>query len=399
MNTSPSPIQRFLLRLPLRQRMALVTGSLVFVLGALLVLFINLLAPIFITHEVGTPNTEILVQTQDEQGNPITILAETPAPEGYTIFHDPGLIRADPLTVVRLLSIAGLLILAGLDFWLVRWLVRGMLRPIDNISQAARQISAQTLDQHLNYQGAADEVKDLADAFDTMLVRLENNFQQQGQFVSNLAHELRTPLTSMRMNFEVMRADPQVTLEDYHEMAATMERSLTRLEYLIENLLLLAKGEMEIAHQTIVLGVLFEEILEDLSPIAQEREVTLSAKGDFDLTVQGDAVLLQRAFYNLIENGIRYNRPNGFVEISCEKDQNLVKVVVRDNGLGISAADQAYIFQRFYRSAEAVASDPSNGNGLGLAIASHILELHQGRIQVASRPGAGSTFTIFLPVV
>ena len=380
----------------LRQRMAFMNGTLVLVIGLLLLLFINLIAPVFITREVGMPDGNLLVNTVDDQGNPITVLAETPAPEGYTIFNDLGFIRGDPLTVVRILSLVGVIFIIVIDYFAVRWVAQKTLQPISQISQVAKHISARSLNQHLDYQGPQDEVKDLADAFDSMLSRLEANFEQQGQFISNLAHELRTPLTSMRMNVEALRSDPQTTFEDYQELSCTLEKSLSRLERLIQDLLLLAKGDKEIAHQSIISGVLFEELLEELRPFAQDREVSLKMSGEIDCEIRGDPVLLQRALSNLIENGILYNHPGGSVDISCHNEGKQVVIEVQDNGMGIDEKDQAHIFERFYRGREVHANN-HNGKGLGLAITAHIIRLHQGQIEIESRQGVGSTFRVFLP--
>jgi len=177
-------LRKYLQKLTLRKRMIVLNGVLVFVMALLLVSFVNLIAPFFISHDVGTPNTKTLVNTVDSQGNPITILRETSAPEGYTIFRDSKLAQGDPLIIVRILSLIGLICVVGVDFLAVRWVAKETLQPISQISQAAKQISARSLNQHLNYQGAQDEVKDLADAFDSMLERLEGSFKQQGQFIS-----------------------------------------------------------------------------------------------------------------------------------------------------------------------------------------------------------------------
>jgi len=257
--------------LSLRQRIICLTSGVVFVIGLFLVIFVNIIAPIFITHEIGSPDTQMLINTVDANGKPITVLAETPGPAGYTLWHDPGFSRTDPLLVVRILSAIGLSLITGIGFFAARLVAKESLKPVTRISNAAQQISVQNLDQRLNYQGENDEIKTLADSFDRMLQHLQANFENQGEFISNLAHELRTPLTSLRMNLEVLNTNPQVKLEDYQDFSATAERSIIRLERLVEDLLLLAKAEKEIDCRPIVLGVLFEEILDELTPIA-ERE-------------------------------------------------------------------------------------------------------------------------------
>jgi signal transduction histidine kinase len=378
----------------LRQRIVWLTSGAVFGIGLLLVLFVNLIAPIFITHEIGSPDTEILINTVDASGNPITILAETPGPAGYTIWHDPGFIRADPLFVVRILSVVGLILITAAGIFAARAIAKESLKPVALVSDTARQISVHNLDQRLNYQGESDEIKTLADSFDRMLGRLQLNFEDQSEFISNLAHELRTPLTSLRMNLEVLNSNPQAKLEDYQTFSAIAGRSITRLEHLVEDLLLLAKAEKEIDRRPVVLGVLFEDILEELALIAEKENIDLKMSGDLELTVSADAVLLHRALANLIENGLYYNHPGGFVEVSAQKTEHQVIIEVQDSGIGISKDQLAHIFERFYRAETRVINH--DGKGLGLAITAHIVALHNGRIEVKSEVGKGSVFTIFL---
>lgn len=378
----------------LRQRIVWLTSGAVFGIGLLLVLFVNLIAPIFITHEIGSPDTEILINTVDASGNPITILAETPGPAGYTIWHDPGFIRADPLFVVRILSVVGLILITAAGIFAARAIAKESLKPVALVSDTARQISVHNLDQRLNYQGESDEIKTLADSFDRMLGRLQLNFEDQSEFISNLAHELRTPLTSLRMNLEVLNSNPQAKLEDYQTFSAIAGRSITRLEHLVEDLLLLAKAEKEIDRRPVVLGVLFEDILEELAPIAEKENIDLKMSGDLELTVSADAVLLHRALANLIENGLYYNHPGGFVEVSAQKTEHQVIIEVQDSGIGISKDQLAHIFERFYRTETGVINH--DGKGLGLAITAHIVALHNGRIEVKSEVAKGSVFTIFL---
>ncbi|NMC85073.1 MAG: HAMP domain-containing protein [Anaerolineaceae bacterium] len=378
----------------LRQRIVWLTCGAVFGIGLLLVLFVNLIAPIFITHEIGSPDTEILINTVDASGNPITILAETPGPAGYTIWHDPGFIRADPLFVIRILSVVGLILITAAGIFAARAIAKESLKPVALVSDTARQISVHNLDQRLNYQGESDEIKTLADSFDRMLGRLQLNFEDQSEFISNLAHELRTPLTSLRMNLEVLNSNPQAKLEDYQTFSAIAGRSITRLEHLVEDLLLLAKAEKEIDRRPVVLGVLFEDILEELALIAEKENIDLKMSGDLELTVSADAVLLHRALANLIENGLYYNHPGGFVEVSAQKTEHQVIIEVQDSGIGISKDQLAHIFERFYRAETRVINH--DGKGLGLAITAHIVALHNGRIEVKSEVGKGSVFTIFL---
>jgi len=382
--------------LTIHQRVALLTSGTIVVLGLALILFINLIAPMFITNETGVPNSMVLVNTLDENGNTVTVLMETPAPEGYTILHDTNILKGDPLSVVRVLSVVGLVVIGGIGYFASKWVAKYALQPIIQISQATRNIDVQTLDKRLNYQGPSDEVKMLADMIDSMLIRLDTNFKQQSHFVDNLAHELRTPLTSIRMNIEALESNPDASLTDYQILTRTEEKAVLRLEQLVEDLLLLAKGVKKIDYQSIMIGVLFEEIIDELSPISKENKITLKLDEEFDGEVRGDPVLLQRAITNLVKNGILYNHPGGYVILSSRSENDQVVIEIRDNGIGIPIEQQDLIFERFYR----VKPYPENnkkGKGLGLSIAAHIINFHNGQIRLKSLPGEGSTFTVIIP--
>ena len=379
----------------LRRRIILLTSGTVFVIGLILVVFINLIAPIFITNEIGSPDTQILVDTVDENGNTITILAETPGPDDVTIWHDPGLIRANALVVVRMFSGMGLIMIAGIGFIAARIIAHESLIPIKQISDTAREISIQNIDRRLNYQGEDDELKTLADSFDHMLAELEKSFEEQSLFISNLAHELRTPLTSLRLNYEVLTSSSDAKCEDYVEFSNTVGSSLERLEQMVEDLLLLAKGKKEVDQQSIVLGILFEDVLDELAPIAEKADVDLEIEGNLELEIIGDPILLNRALANLVENGIKNNYSGGFVRICAHQKENLIIIEVIDNGIGIAEEQLSYLFKRFYRGLSRTTSP--NGTGLGLAIVAQIIALHNGKVLVKSELGKGSEFQITLP--
>ncbi|MPN59021.1 Alkaline phosphatase synthesis sensor protein PhoR [bioreactor metagenome] len=139
--------------------------------------------------------------------------------------------------------------------------------------------------------------------------------------------------------------------------------------------------------------MVFEDIFEELKPIASQQQVILRLVGDPEIEIMGDPVLIHRAFSNLIENGIHYNNPGGFVEISLNRVGTMVVIEIVDNGVGISEDQQKHIFERFYRVGDQKARF-SEGKGLGLAITAHILNLHGGKISVKSVLVKGSTFTI-----
>ncbi len=392
-------------RLTLRLRLALLSIFMIFVLSILLVLFINLAASISASQserESTLPHSTPIVATTNGQTvpfstepRPFVAPIATEFVGGSISTREITQIQENLLNQIRWISLVGLALVSVIGGIAVYWIMGLALRPVRRFSQAAQQISARTLNRRLAVDGPKDELKELADAFDNMLNSLEQSFEQQINFVSDASHELRTPLSTLRMNLEVIRSDPAATVDDYREMAQTFERSLTRLEDLVDDLLLLAKGEAGIKFEGVALGALVEELLTEIAPLAEGNNVSLQFAGESEFMVRGDETLLRRAISNLIENGIQYNRPGGNVRIELEQKGKWVILRITDTGIGIPQRIIDRIFVRFYRG-DPARSRRIGGAGLGLSIAVHIIQLHGGRIQVESTPGMGSTFTVTL---
>lgn len=386
-------------RLTLRLRIALASTILVLLTSLGLVLFINLMASKRALVTFTSSNNFFFLATPEspheniDNNQPGVLNTTSP---GYTP-SSVAIIQSDLLGQVQRLSLIGFGLVAILGGVAAYWIIGIALKPVSLVSQTARRISANKLNERLSLEGPHDEVKELADAFDQMLNRLESAFAQQGEFVANAAHELRTPLTVLRTNLEVIQSDPGATAEDYRSILVTLERSIYRLESLVTDLLLLAKSEKEIAREKIIVGALLEETIGDLSPMAKEKDINISLNGGLETLIHGDPTLLGRVFANVLENGIRYNNPGGKVEITVSSDNGHVVVSIVDNGPGISPEEQAHIFERFYR-ADKSRSRHSGGAGLGLSIAAHIVHIHMGEISVESEIGKGSKFSVRLPV-
>ncbi|MCL7453407.1 MAG: ATP-binding protein [Anaerolineae bacterium] len=385
--------------LTLRWRLTLWTAGLLLVLGFGLTAVISVVTAIRLPQAVSDLVIVELVPTHvPAPGSLPTPKSAQATPPAGGIAASPVIQQVQEIAIhqVRLISLIAAGVFALVGAWGAYWIAQRALRPVYRLSELVQEIQVQTLDRRLALDAPSDEVKRLADAFDGLLARLERAFEQQSRFVADAAHELRTPLAAMRTNLEVIQQDPNAHLSDYRQMGATLERALDRLERLVDDLLLLAKGEEEICLEPVDAQVLLEEVVQELEPLAQAHQIALDLEITGAVELQADAPLLARAVKNLIENGIRYNHPGGTVTVMLHREANGVLVRVTDSGIGIPAKEQSHIFERFYRVDRSRARH-RGGAGLGLSIAAHSVELHAGRIQVESTPGAGSTFTIWLP--
>jgi len=308
------------------------------------------------------------------------------------------LVRSENLVLLRnysLIGIAGLLILAAGGSYL---LSGRMLKPVDHVASLAARISSTNLKERINRQGPDDEVKRLADTFDDMLERLEGAFESQKQFIQDASHELRTPIAIAQANIEVAEMEGKATARDYRKLMEVLKMSLERLNRLSDNLLLLSNGEQSQTRQAVVdIPPLLEEVVAEAGARAAAAGVRLELTPvSDDVRTLGDAFRLRQAVINLVDNAVKYNRPGGDVQVSCETDEARLLIRVKDSGIGIPQGDQQRIFDRFYR-VDKSRSRAQGGSGLGLAIVKKIVEDHSGSITVESTPDAGSTFTITLP--
>jgi heavy metal sensor kinase len=288
------------------------------------------------------------------------------------------------------------LLLAGGGGWL---LARRALRPVDHMTRAAQRISAERLAERLQETGTGDELDRLARTLNEMLGRLDDSFRQVRQFSADASHELQTPLTILKGEIEVALRSSR-SPEEYQQVLLSSLEEIERISRLVEGLLLLARadsGVLRLDLKPVDLTRLLTEIAAQLQRQAADQGVGLQPDNLEPVTIWGDKDQLTRLILNLIDNAIKYTPAGGRVTLSLGRVENQALIRVTDTGIGLSEAEQARIFTRFYRAAEA-RSQSGGGAGLGLCIAQSIAAAHGGKIEVHSRPGQGSTFTVTLPV-
>lgn len=297
----------------------------------------------------------------------------------------------DRLLFILLVSIPMLVILAGVSGY---FLAARALAPIDQITSTARRISAEDLSARLNIAITDDEVGRLTQTLNDMLARLNDSFQRERQFTNDASHELRTPLTAMQAILGMIR-EKRRTPEEYEQAFDDLNEEADRLRTLVENLLRLARGEKQNSNlfEEVNLSILLKDVSDSLRPLAEAKNLSLNCETSENLIVFGDSDELIRLFVNLLDNAIKYTE-RGEISISANHNENSISVKVTDTGIGIPAKHIPHIFDRFYRVEE---SRTLRGAGLGLAIAKEIVRAHHGEIEVRSKIGQGTVFTVRLP--
>jgi signal transduction histidine kinase len=291
------------------------------------------------------------------------------------------------LLTYSLLTLAGVMLLAAGAGWIV---AGGILRPVHRLTAAARTASEQNLSQRIALQGPHDELRELADTFDTMLERLDRAFAAQRQFIANASHELRTPLTVMRTAIDVVFAKPEPTRDELVSMAADVRQAVDHAERLIEALLVLAH-----TNQT--------RTLTDALDLAAIAEDALEGRTAHDVTtittlhqapVTGDGVLLERLIANLLDNAERYNVAGGTVTIATTTEDGASLVRVINSGQFVPPDQVDRLFMPFTRLDDRIGHD---GFGLGLTLVSSIAALHGGAVDATAMPGGGLNISVRLP--
>jgi heavy metal sensor kinase len=278
------------------------------------------------------------------------------------------------------------------------FLARRALRPVQSMTQTARQISAERLDQRLPVANPDDELGPLAETLNHMIGRLERSFTEMQRFTADAAHELRTPLAVIRNEAEVALRVPR-TGDDYCHVLENLLEETDRLSNLADQLLFLCRQDAGISPQVrsqMALDDLLRDVVGNMQVVAQDKHVTLSLAENPACPLMADPRQLRRVFYNLIDNAIKYTNESGRITVSNCVTDGQATIQVSDTGTGISPEHLPRIFDRFYRVDPSREGD-GHGAGLGLAICQSIVRGYDGTIAVESTLGNGTTITVQLP--
>ncbi len=276
-------------------------------------------------------------------------------------------------------------------------MARVTLRPINRMIETIHAITGENLRLRLTLPESKDEVRRLADTFNDMLIRLEQAFTSQRLFIEDLTHELETPLAVLKGELEVTLKRMR-SAREYESVLKSSLEEIDRIIRIVGGLLVLARLEKGVAaldEEDLEAGELVAQCVEDIRVLAEPKGISVRFESKDGTNVRGDSVKLRQLFLNVLDNAIKYTPPGGEVEVEVVREEEWVKIRVRDTGPGIPEKDLPRIFGRFFRGQ---GHGREKGFGLGLSIAKAIAEAHGGRIEVSTAAGGGTCFDMFLPI-
>jgi len=269
------------------------------------------------------------------------------------------------------------------------------LSPIRKLNENIRKAGNEVDSTNLSVEGPRDEVLELTVSFNAMLAKLNNSVLSQKRFNASVAHELKTPLAIIKANIDVLNDQDEKSIDDYQNTLKIVELSVRKMNALVDTLLDTIQQESATLDDSVKIDEVLNDVADDLTLLAKAKKITLKCETNPVTPIMGNTVLLYRAFYNIIENAIKYNKEGGEVEIRCEEKKAMITIRMKDTGKGISKKDQAKIFEPFYR---VNGKNSEEGFGLGLSLAKSVVDISGGTIIVYSVPEVGSEFVIQLPV-
>ena len=269
------------------------------------------------------------------------------------------------------------------------------LRPIRELSDKIEKVQAQNLADSRIEENQVKELNQLSVSYNRMLERLSDAFEIQRQFTANAAHELRTPLALMQVQLDLYHSNSHPDNDaDTVQMIKMVTEQNDRLNKMVKTLLDMSELQTVGRDDEIILDALVDEVLEDLEPLAEGKNIRLIGKCK-DITMVGSDILIYRLVYNLVENAIKYNHSGGQVIVTADRKEKHVYLSVEDTGAGIPEELKERVFEPFFR-VDKSRSRELGGVGLGLALVREIVRVHDGNITVKSNPSGGTIFEVVL---
>jgi signal transduction histidine kinase len=338
---------------------------------------------------VGLYNREVSTTQEnakaDDQGDYSVVVGQDVKvyPGTIQLSVDIDSFKTNLIINTAIITVVAMLILIGSAYLLVSY----FNRPIKHLTRSVKA------GKQAKVSSSSDEVQTLSQNYNEMLSKLNGALSSQKNFNVSVAHELKTPLAIMKANIDVLNNIPEKNAADYQETIDIIHQSLNKMNAVIETLLDSSVLSTASIDDSISLDEILSDVVTDIRPYAKQHHVELEyAPADCPKS-KGNEVLLYRAFYNLVENGIKYNKAGGNVRVKLECLKHGAKVTIADNGRGISDTDLNHIFEPFYR----VEGSDKEGLGLGLSLVLNIIQRHSGLINTISKPSEGTIFEIELP--
>ena len=267
------------------------------------------------------------------------------------------------------------------------------LRPIRELSDKIEKVQAQNLADSRIEENQVKELNQLSVSYNRMLERLSDAFEIQRQFTANAAHELRTPLALMQVQLDLYHSNSHPGNDaDTVQMIKMVTEQNDRLNKMVKTLLDMSELQTVGRDDEIILDALVDEVLEDLEPLAEGKNIRLIGKCK-DITMVGSDILIYRLVYNLVENAIKYNHSGGQVTVTADRKEKHVYLSVKDTGTGIPEELKERVFEPFFR-VDKSRSRELGGVGLGLALVREIVRVHDGSITVRANPSGGTIFDV-----
>ena len=267
------------------------------------------------------------------------------------------------------------------------------LKPLREFSDKIEEVQIQNLADSRIEESKIKELNQLSVSYNKMLERLQDAFEVQRQFTANAAHELRTPLSLMQVQLDLYHSTQHPGSDaDTLQMIKMVTEQNDRLSKMVKTLLDMSELQTVGRDEQIIMDALVDEVLEDLEPLAQEKNIKLIGKCK-DITMVGSDILIYRLVYNLVENAIKYNHSGGQVTVTAYKEQKHIYLSVADTGSGIPKELRERVFEPFFR-VDKSRSRKLGGVGLGLALVHEIVRVHDGSITVKSNPSGGTIFEV-----
>jgi two-component system heavy metal sensor histidine kinase CusS len=299
----------------------------------------------------------------------------------------------DRFRVLLLLAIPSVLLIAALGGY---WLSRRALRPVDEMTDAARSIGIDNLSRRLRVPRTGDELQRLAETWNDMLGRLEQSVKRLSQFTADASHELRSPIALIRTAAEIALRQAR-TPEAYRETLRRIHEESERTSHLVEDLLVLARadgGAAPLQLAPVDLAEVVDDVCRAEQRQARAKDLNLEVRvPEETVVIQGNDGAIRRLVRVLLDNAIKYTPAGGRIEVSLDPHKDSVELAVRDTGIGIAETDLPRVFDRFYRADKARSRD-EGGCGLGLSIAQWIARCHRAEIHAESDAGRGSVFRV-----